>query len=59
MAALTSCRNQRTHAKHVILFLAANPEGTNPLHRDDFRFESRWAVGIDELMRHLMELDPT
>lgn len=28
-------------------------------HRDDFRFESRWAVGIDELMRHLMELDPT
>jgi len=43
----------------VILFLAANPEGTNPLHRDDFRFESRWAVGIDELMRHLMELDPT
>jgi len=28
-------------------------------HRDDFRFESRWAVSIDELMRHLMELDPT
>lgn len=28
-------------------------------HRDDFRFESRWAVGVDELMRHLMELDPT
>ena len=27
-------------------------------HRDDFRFESRWAVGIDELMRHLTELDP-
>lgn len=29
------------------------------LHRDDFHFESRWAVGIDELMRHLMELDPS
>src|SRR3954466_1312549 len=60
----------------VILFLAANPRGGEPLklaeecaaiqrelklapHRDDFRFESRWAVGIDELMRHLMELDPT
>ena len=28
-------------------------------HRGDFRFESRWAVGIDELMRHLTELDPT
>jgi len=61
--------------KHVILFLAANPDGTNPLklgeecaeiqrelkmtpHRADFHFESRWAVSIDELMRHLMELDP-
>jgi hypothetical protein len=28
-------------------------------HRDDFRFESRWAVSIDELMRHLNELGPT
>ena len=28
-------------------------------HRDDFRFESRWAVSIDELMRYLTELDPT
>jgi hypothetical protein len=27
-------------------------------NRDDFQFESRWAVGIDELMRHLNELDP-
>lgn len=62
--------------KHVIVFLAANPSGSNPLklaeecaeiqrelkmapHRDDFQFESRWAVGIDELMRHLTELDPT
>jgi hypothetical protein len=61
--------------KHVILFLAANPDGTSPLklgeecaeiqrelkmtpHRDDFHFESRWAVSIDELMRHLTELDP-
>lgn len=60
----------------VILFLAANPRGSNSLdlagecaaiqreikmarHRDDFRFESRWAVDIDELMRHLRELDPT
>lgn len=28
-------------------------------HRDDFCFESRWAVSIDELMRYLTELDPT
>lgn len=28
-------------------------------HRADFRFESRWAVGIDDLMRHLRDLDPT
>jgi hypothetical protein len=28
-------------------------------YRDDFRFESRWPVGIDELMRHMNELDPT
>jgi hypothetical protein len=28
-------------------------------NRDDFQFESRWAVGVDELMRHLMDLDPT
>lgn len=27
-------------------------------NRDDFRFESRWAVSIDELVRHLTELDP-
>lgn len=29
------------------------------LNRDDFHFESRWAVSIDEFMRHLTELDPT
>jgi CHAT domain-containing protein len=29
------------------------------LHRDDFQFESRWAVSIDELMRHLNELSPS
>ena len=29
------------------------------LNRDAFRFESRWAVSIDELMRHMTELDPT
>lgn len=28
-------------------------------YRDDFRFESRWAVTIDDLIRHLNELDPT
>lgn len=28
------------------------------LGRDELRFESRWAVSIDELMRHLTELDP-
>src|SRR5262245_44686855 len=61
---------------HIILFLAANPNGRQTLrlaeecaeiqreikmapNRDDFRFESRWAVGIDELMRHLNELNPT
>ena len=27
--------------------------------RDDFQFESRWAVSIDELIRHLNELSPT
>jgi hypothetical protein len=27
--------------------------------RDRFRFESRWAVNIDDLMRHLTDLDPT
>jgi len=27
-------------------------------HRDDLRFESRWAVSVDALMRHLLELDP-
>jgi len=27
-------------------------------NRDKFCFESRWAVSIDELMRHLTELDP-
>jgi hypothetical protein len=27
-------------------------------NRNDFRFESRWAVSIDELMRHLTEIDP-
>jgi hypothetical protein len=62
--------------KHIILFLAANPHGTDPLklaeecaeiqrklrmtpHRDDFQFESRWAVSVDEVMRHVMELDPS
>ena len=28
-------------------------------HRDDFQFESRWAVSVDALMRHLNALDPT
>ncbi|HMG52249.1 MAG TPA: CHAT domain-containing protein [Kofleriaceae bacterium] len=28
-------------------------------HRDDFRLEPRWAVGVDELIRHLSELHPT
>lgn len=26
--------------------------------RDSFRIESRWAVTVDELMRHLMEIEP-
>jgi hypothetical protein len=29
------------------------------LYRDNFRFESRWAVSVDDLMRQLTELDPT
>lgn len=28
-------------------------------HRDDFHFESRWAMTIDGLMRSLMEFEPT
>jgi hypothetical protein len=28
-------------------------------HRDEIRFEARRAASIDELMRHLNELDPT
>ena len=27
--------------------------------RDDFEFRSKWAVSVDELMRHLNELEPT
>lgn len=27
--------------------------------RNDFRFESRWAVSVDELTRHLLELEPS
>jgi CHAT domain len=62
--------------KHTILFLAANPLGTDRLAldeecaaierelrmsagRDDFDFRSKWAVSVDELMRHLNELGPT
>ncbi|HEX4420741.1 MAG TPA: CHAT domain-containing protein [Kofleriaceae bacterium] len=28
------------------------------VHRDRVHFEARWAVSVDELMRHLTELDP-
>ncbi|TMQ02274.1 MAG: CHAT domain-containing protein, partial [Deltaproteobacteria bacterium] len=28
-------------------------------HRDDFQFVSRWSVSIDDLIRHLNELNPT
>jgi hypothetical protein len=28
-------------------------------HRDDFEFRSKWAVSVDGLARHLMELQPT
>jgi hypothetical protein len=62
--------------KRTILFLAANPRGTDKLAldeecaaieqelrlaagRDDFEFRSRWAVGVDDLMRCLNELSPT
>jgi hypothetical protein len=29
------------------------------IHRDDFVFEARWAVSVDDFMRALVELDPT
>ena len=28
-------------------------------HRDDFEFRSKWAVTVDEMMRHLVELKPS
>jgi hypothetical protein len=28
-------------------------------HRDDFEFRSKWAVTVDEMMRHLGEFEPT
>lgn len=63
-------------ARHVILFLAADPAGTDRLAldeecaaierelsmtaaRDDFDFRSKWAVSVDELVRHLNTLRPT
>ena len=66
---------KRVTDRHVILFLAANPNGTTRLAlddecaaierelrmtagRDDFDFRSKWAVSIDEMMRHLNELQP-
>jgi len=72
----TEPRSQRPPMKHMILFLAANPLGTDRLAldeecaaierelrmtsgRDDFDFRSKWAVSVDELMRHLNELQPT
>jgi hypothetical protein len=62
--------------KYIILFLAANPNGTPrsaldeectaierelrmTAGRNDFDFRSKWAVSIDELLRHLNELQPT
>jgi hypothetical protein len=29
------------------------------VHRDDFAFHSKWAVTVDDMMRHLVELTPT
>jgi hypothetical protein len=62
--------------KHTILYVAANPRGTDKLaldrecealqnelrltdDRDYFEFHSRWAVGVDHLMRALNEMSPT
>src|ERR1043165_911964 len=28
-------------------------------HRDDFEFRPKWAVTVDEMMRHLVELKPS
>jgi hypothetical protein len=61
--------------KHTILYVAANPRGTDRLaldrecealqhelrltaDRDYFEFHSRWAVGVDHLMRALNEMSP-
>jgi WD40 repeat protein len=75
-ASITPRRNRkRSPARHVLLFLAANPTGTSRLAldqecaaieeelrgttgRDDFDFRSKWAVGIDEMMRHLNAVKP-
>jgi hypothetical protein len=63
-------------AKHLILFLAADPAGTDRLAldeecaaierelsmtagREDFDFRSKWAVSVDDLVRHLNTLAPT
>ena len=62
-------------AKHLILFLAADPAGTDRLAhdeecaaierelsmtvgREDFDFRSKWAVSVDDLLRHLNTLKP-
>lgn len=62
--------------KHLILFLAADPAGTDRLAldeecaaierelsmtvgREDFDFRSKWAVSVDDLVRHLNALQPT
>lgn len=60
--------------KHIILFLSATPSDTTRRKHDaqcaaiqrelqmtsgDFVFESRWSVSVDDLMRHLMDLEPT
>lgn len=60
---------------NLLLFLAANPCGTDPLRldkecadierelrmtaaREAFAFRSKWAVTIDDMMRHLATLQP-
>lgn len=60
--------------KPVILFLAANPDGTTPVAlgdecaaierelkmtgHDDFDLRSKWAITVDDVMRALNELKP-
>src|SRR5882672_3165768 len=49
-------------ASHLALdqeYAAIESELCMAPNREDFELCSRWAVGVDEMARHLMELEPT